>query len=416
MQKLGVSFIAIGSELLDGRVLDTNSKFIAEELSKVGLSLKSSIICDDVKEEIIDSLNYSTKNSNFIVITGGLGPTSDDITRDVVAEYVGSNLTEFSDSKERLIALYEKRKRVMDPSNLKQTFFPKNSKIILNSVGTAEGFHTYLNDINIFVCPGVPKEFKPMWKDYILPYLKTHVELPPIYRKSFRVFGLPESNIGSIIKSLEIPKSIFVSYRANFPEIHVTMKGTETLLVDKYIEIAKDKIGREYIFIEDQEKTLPEVICEHLLNSNITISVAESCTGGLLGSYLTKLPGSSKYFSGGFLTYSNELKKNCLSVKEETLNNFGAVSENTAIEMAENCRLKTNSDIGISITGIAGPGGGSEEKPVGTFYVGLSLENKIFAKHFFFLSEREGIRLMAVYQALDLIRRNVMAITSEQHS
>jgi nicotinamide-nucleotide amidase len=410
MSNQNIAVLAIGSEILDGRVLDTNTNFIAQELTKLGLSLKISLICDDDELQIVDSLKYLSSQASFIIVSGGLGPTTDDLTRESIAKFTGKPLEERPESVQRLISLYEKRKRTFDPSNLKQAIFPNGSHIIANDVGTAEGFHIIHNNLEIFSVPGVPKELKPMWYNYVLPKLTSKIKFDQIYRESFRIFGLPESVVGQTINSLGLPNSITVSYRAHFPEIHVVIKGTNQDEVLNCAKKSKDAIQNEYIFIENQELSLPETVCELLASANVSVSVAESCTGGLLGSYLTNTAGASRYFSGGYITYANDRKIQDLNVPKPILAAYGAVSEDTAKAMADGCRQKTGTDFGLSITGIAGPDGGSEDKPVGTFYVGLSSASGTFANKYFFLSDRKAVRVMAAYRALETLRRVIKQI------
>ena len=400
-----VSILAIGSEILDGRVRDTNSQFIASELSKFGITLQRVLVCDDDLSEIHSSITFLASISKFIIISGGLGPTSDDLTREGVAAWSNTVLEQRQDSIHRLEALYAKRQRVLDPSNYQQACFPHGSTVIPNHIGTAEGFQLQYGETIIFSVPGVPKELMPMFFDSILPVIQKLTNAKPIYRRTFRIFGLPESNVGSIIKSLHLSKELFVSYRASFPEIHIVIKGKDTSLVDAAIAQAKEAVGQEFIFIEDAEKSLSEVVGELLIQTNKKISVAESCTGGMLGSFLTKMPGISKSFLGGFICYSNDRKIDDLNVSTLTLSSFGAVSEQCAKEMAKGAKEKTKSDIAISITGIAGPDGGSDEKPVGTFYIGVATNDSNTAEKCFILSDRNAIRLFAAYKALDTIRR-----------
>ena len=406
-QDKSVAILAIGSEILDGRVQDTNSQFIASELSKLGIKLKRVMTCDDVLEEIVSSISFLAAESPYLILSGGLGPTTDDLTREAVAHWSNQPLIQLESSVTRLQELYAKRQRTLDPSNLKQALFPQTAAIIPNDIGTAEGFSVQAHHTQIFAVPGVPKELKPMFQQTILPVIQEQCQATPIARRSFRIFGLPESQVGSIIKGLNLSPDLFVSYRASFPEIHIVIKGKNPSAVDAAITLAKDAVGREYVFIEDTELGLPDAVGELLLRQPRTIAVAESCTGGMLGSLLTRLPGSSKFFLGGFITYANERKCSDLGVALETIKAYGAVSEQCAQEMAAGARAKTGADIALAITGIAGPDGGTPEKPVGTFYLGIATRDQCIAEKCFFLSDRAAIRTFAAYRALDAIRRIV---------
>ena len=408
-KKNNVSVLAIGSEILDGRVQDTNSQFIAKILSNEGIQLEKVLICDDIESHIVDSLQFLAKHSKFIIVSGGLGPTTDDLTRESIAKFFNVEIETRPTSITRLEKLYAKRNRVLDPSNHKQAQFPVGATIIDNDVGTAEGFQmtgtVQGETVQIFSVPGVPKELKPMFHAAIFPTIKKACATIPIYRRSFRTFGLPESNVGATIKALNFPDEIFVSYRASFPEIHIVVKGKNEAQINDAVAAAKSAVGNEFIFIEDQELSLPQAVGALLLQQSKTVSIAESCTGGLLGSFLTQTPGSSKYFSGGYICYANERKMQDISVPAEIIENYGAVSKECAEQMANGCRAKTNSNIAISITGIAGPDGGSDEKPVGTFFIGVSTRKKTYTFKHFFLSDRKAVQLFASFQALDYLRR-----------
>lgn len=404
-----ISVLAIGSEILDGRVLNTNSQYISRELSLLGLSLHLSLVCDDVENEIIDALSYLSNTSDLIVVTGGLGPTTDDLTREAIAAFTNNALKKNDASFERLKKRFEDRKRFLDPSNEKQSFFPENSTIIPNPVGTAEGFIVSYNKITICSVPGVPNELYSMFESDILPIIKNRTSFnDTLSRKTFKIFGIPEATVGRKIQSLQLPTSITVSYRAAFPEIHIVLKSKSASDLGDAFTRSVAVIGEEYIFTKNTDKNLPECVGEVLIERKETVSVAESCTAGMLGMHCTAAAGSSRYFVGGFLTYTNDLKEKLLSVTPQTLKLHGAVSEETAGEMSAGCRKKSGSTYGVSITGVAGPNGGSDEKPVGTFCIGISSPTLTKAHRFYFPSDRASIRKYSTYVALDVLRRTIL--------
>ncbi len=390
-----VAILPIGNELLDGRVLDTNSKFLGGELAALGAETVCLLTVPDDLACIVDSLKFSSKRADFIIITGGLGPTSDDLTREAVSEFTNSKLIKHESLVEEIKAFFSKRGREFHPSNEKQALLPEGSTIIPNTLGTAPGFITKKDSLSIVALPGVPSELEPMWRDFVVPLIKPIKEQ---YVLGFKTYNLPESVVAGCIPDLE---DVRVGYRAQFPEITVKIAGFNKEKVLRAFKIAKDSVGADAIFTEDINQSLPDLF----KNSKKTITVAESCTGGLLGKLLTDLPGASRYFLGGVIAYSNELKKSLLGV--ETVDQFGAVSSETAMAMAKG--VKGKADVGVSITGIAGPDGGTPEKPVGTFYIGIATKDDLKAHHFLYKgADRARIRKAAAYEALNILRKIVL--------
>lgn len=390
-----VAILPVGNELLDGRVLDTNSKFLSGEIS----SLSGEVVCilsvPDELNTIVESLEFVSNKAEVIVITGGLGPTSDDLTREAVSEFANCPLIKNELLLNEIKEFFAKRGKEFHPSNEKQSFIPESSTVIPNTLGTAPGFLLRKESITIVSLPGVPEELEPMWLNFVKPLLKPDKEL---FVLGFKTFNLPESVVAGRIPKLEDVK---IGYRAQFPEITVKISGFHKEKVENAFKVAKEAVGVDSIFTEDINLSLPDLFKD----SKKTIQVAESCTGGLLGKLLTDLPGSSRYFLGGVISYSNELKEKLLGVR--TIKDFGAVSSETAIAMAEGVRKKA--DVGISITGIAGPDGGTNEKPVGTFYIGVATEEGSKSYHFLYQgADRAKIRKAAAYEALNILRKIVL--------
>ena len=410
-----VSLVTIGSEILDGRIQDTNSQWITEILSDNGIKIERIVSCQDSIEDIKAVLKFiaSSNDPQTIICTGGLGPTEDDITRQAIAKYLKVDLVKNSDSYNRLLDLFHKRGRTISASNEIQSFFPNGSEIILNKVGTAEGFYISGKNVTVFALPGVPREMKPMFSDNVLEFVATKEAANQINKVGFRTFGVPESIVGERVKEvLKNITNISVSYRATAPEVQVILKSSQLneAELDTYKDEAIKSIGKTYCFTDNPNEILPETLHNLLLNTTITISFAESCTGGLASSLMTKLPGSSKYFTGSVVAYSNKLKSQLLGVSEELILTQGAVSEQVAREMASGIRQRTGSDIGVSVTGIAGPDGGSEEKPVGTFFVGLASNEGNKAYKFFYPLEREWMQRYSAFAVIDVVRRTVLGV------
>lgn len=409
----GIAVLATGSELLDGRVVDTNSHFIAGRLSDLGLTLKRVVTCGDDIDTITRSLAFLADEASFIIVTGGLGPTTDDLTREALAAFAAQKLILSDLALENLKSYYAKKRRAFDPSNTKQATFPERATVIPNPHGTAAAFSLELRPgVFAVALPGVPGELRALFEsDVLLLITARFKDAVPRKERFFRLFGLPESIVGARVNAAALDSAITVSYRAHFPEIHVVLKtpGDDALL-DRAATLTRAAIEPDYIVTERKELSLEGIVQELLLKNSATVAVAESCTGGMLGGLLSRLPGSSKTFLGGGITYSNALKESLLGVEPESLRTHGAVSAVVATEMANGARSRFGSTYALSITGIAGPEGGSEAKPVGTFFIGLSTPNGTTAYHLFFSSTRDWIRTFAAHSALDILRRTVLGI------
>lgn len=409
-----VSILATGSELLDGRVVDTNSNVVARALSELGLKLKRVLVVDDDLQELVDGLKSLSLVSDVIITSGGLGPTSDDLTRDMVAKFFGVQVAEFPAARAHLENFYRKRARVLDPANLKQALLPVGATMIPNENGTAPGFMLTgsgagLHPVTVCSLSGVPREFIPMFNDTVLPLISSKSgDTTPLHRRTFKLFGVPESVVGKIVEGCQLPPQITVSYRAAFPEVHVVLKAPQQIDIDTPAAIVRQALNRGVIYTENAKQTFIERIHELLINQKATIATAESCTGGLVASYLTETPGSSSVFPGGVVSYDNLIKERILNVPPTTLETAGAVSAETVRAMASEVRTIMNSTYGIAVSGVAGPSGGSEHKPVGTVWIGLSGPNRLsFERKILYVNDRRSVRVYATYVALDLLRRTL---------
>jgi len=403
-KKMSVALLTIGSEILDGRVQDTNSQYMNDIISSHGIYISNILSCDDIEGEIVRALSFLFEKTDTVIVSGGLGPTDDDLTRESISKFFNRELIKDEDSLKVIIERYTKRGRAFDVSNNKQALFPKGSVVIPNPNGTAPGFFLEVDKKGVTCLPGVPKELKHMFEHDVVSWIKKrNSSSKKIERSSFKTFGLPEALVGSKVKGLNLDKDIVVSYRANFPEVQVVLKS-ERLIKNESQKVI-EALGEEYIFSTDYHSSLPLTVHNLLMKSDHTIATAESCTGGGIAKLLTEFPGASKYFKGGIVAYDNKIKTNLLDVKSDSIDKFGAVSAEVALEMARNTRKKLYSSIGISISGIAGPDGGSPAKPVGTFFIGFSSEKIETSYKFFFSSSRDFIRTFSAYKALDITRR-----------
>lgn len=409
-----VSILATGSELLDGRVVDTNSNVVARALADLGLKLKRIVVVDDDMQELVSGLQVLSAVSDIIITSGGLGPTSDDLTRDMVAQFFGVGLAELPAAREHLEQFYRKRARPLDPANLKQALLPVGSTMIPNENGTAPGFMltgrgTGPHQVTICSLSGVPREFTPMFHDTVLPVIRSRSgNTTPIHRHSFKVFGVPESVVGKRVEGCGLPSEITVSYRAAFPEVHVVLKAPQHVDLLQPAAQVRAVLNHSTIYTEDAKQSFLERIQQLLMDKNATVATAESCTGGLIASYLTETPGSSSVFTGGVVSYANTIKEEVLKVPGTTLDNFGAVSAETVRIMAAQVRSMMNTTYGIAVSGIAGPAGGTAEKPVGTVWIGLCGPNgRAFEQKILYINDRRSVRVYATYVALDLLRREL---------
>ena len=409
--KIGI--LSIGNEVVDGRIVNTNAVKLAKKLKTHGFTPHLVSSCRDEKHEIIECLHFLSLRCKHIITSGGLGPTTDDLTRDAIAAFTKTDLIEDHIQLEKLQQYYTSRDRELDTQSRTQAIFPKTATVIDNPFGTAPGFITPVNtNQNIYSAPGVPKELFGLFDSTILPSLleleKDHITLKQSHY--FHCFGVAESVAGKIVSDLKLPESITIGYRPHFPELEIRI---ESLQGCKDFTGAQQQIREalsDFIFSEKELSSLPLKIHELLLKHRHTISVFESCTGGLLGKLLTDLPGSSSYFLGGYTCYANQIKENALEIPNKLLVEKGAVSSEVAELMAKNGRERFQSDIALSITGIAGPDGGTEEKPVGLFYVGVSYQDINFAKEFHLpIKNRDSVRTYAAYSALNELRNLICA-------
>lgn len=378
MKIIYAEVITIGDEILYGQITDTNSKWISEELDKIGIKTIRKSSVGDQKQQILNILDESLQRADIVLITGGLGPTKDDITKKTLAEYFNDELVINAHAEAFIRGFFEKRGRPFTELNRQQAAIPSQCTYLHNATGTAPGMLFEHKGKVIVSMPGVPLEMKYLISNEVIPRIKSKFELPEIVHKIIRTIGLGESFLAERIENWEdsLPEHIQLAYLPSFGEVklRLTGMGENRSKVEEQIQLEVNKLIpliEEHIFSfenEEIEKSVGKILNE----SGASLSVAESCTGGYLSHLLTSIPGSSAYFMGGVVSYSNEAKMDVLKVKQETLTKFGAVSEQTVIEMAEGVRKVMKTTYGIATSGIAGPDGGTDEKPVGTVWLAVT--------------------------------------------
>ncbi len=406
------SIITIGDELLIGQTIDTNSAWIATELNKIGIRIHRRVAVGDVWEEIWDALNEESKNVNVIIITGGLGPTSDDITKPLLCKYFNGSLVIDPLALENVKHIFEKLlNRPMLERNLKQAEVPDTCKVIQNKRGTAPGMIFQKENVFFFSMPGVPHEMKGMMQDDVIPFLHQKFTLSPVLHRTLLTAGIGESYLAELLIDFEreLPNSIKMAYLPSYGMVKVRLssQGGEENVILVETQFKKLKTLVEAYLVTDEDKSIPEVISQLYWDRKQTLAVAESCTGGYISHLITMIPGSSSFFMGGVVSYANEMKMDALGVPAETIQSFGAVSLQTVEKMAEGVRNLANSDYGLATSGIMGPGGATDQKPVGYVCVAVSSTKGTFSKIFQFRFDRQRNIELSALNALEFLRKNM---------
>ena len=414
MIKIKAEIITVGTEILLGDILNTNTHYLANELANMGIDVYYQITVGDNEDRLYRQIDESFKRSDLVILTGGLGPTQDDITKEVCVKYLNLKMKFHEEYWQKIIEIHNKMKRVPTENNKKQAYFPENSIIASNKYGTAPGCIIKKDNKTIIIMPGPPKEMKPMFENHIKPYLlKDNKKI--IKSKVIRIIGVGESKIENDLLDLiekQVNPTIATYAKDGECTVRITAKSNTVEEVEKLMLPVCEEIKnrfKEKVYAEG-ETTIEEVVAKMLVENNLKIAVAESCTGGMVSSALIDYPGISSVFMEGCVTYSNEAKVMSLGVKEETLNTVGAVSEECAKEMAEGVAKRHNTNIGLSTTGIAGPQGGTTEKPVGLVYMGITINNKTIVKKYIFNGDRQQIRSRACKTLLNDLRLELLNI------
>lgn len=405
--------ISSGTELLLGQIINTNARFLSETLANLGINVYYQTTVGDNRERFIEALRIAGNRADLIITTGGLGPTGDDLTKEGLALFLGLPLEIVPEELERLQNYFKKRELEWIESNAKQAAIIKGASFLPNERGTAPGIALKHNNISYLLLPGPPREMEFMFNTYGIPWLNKNY-LPPehtkIYSYVLKYLGITESKLEESLQDLFITQTNpTLALTAKTGEIHLrltTRARNEEEFFDKIGPVMNEieKRTGKYILARNDE-TVSLGLGKLFLMKGQTLSTAESCTGGMLSAQLTAVPGSSQYFLGSIVAYSNEVKTNVLGVPRDLIDRHGAVSSEVAASMALNIRKKTGSSIGISITGIAGPDGGTSDKPVGLVYIALNTALKNFSKGYNFTGDRESIRVRSIISAQNILRK-----------
>ncbi|MEI6595207.1 MAG: competence/damage-inducible protein A [Bacteroidota bacterium] len=414
--KIKAEIITIGDEILIGQIIDTNSSWIGQEISKIGVSVVHRTSVSDSEQDIVDALNAAKVRADIIILTGGLGPTKDDITKLTLCNYFNSSLVINEKVLEWVTKIFSNRKLPMIDTNKNQAMVPEICEVLFNKSGTAPGMWFDVDDKIYISMPGVPFEMKTIFTEEVIPKLKQKFSFPVIIHRTIQTASIGESFLAKKIEAWEndLPSHIKLAYLPSVGQVRLRLSGLgedHDILNEelKIIISALYHIIGEYIFgLEDD--TLQKSVGELLHKNNKTLSTAESCTGGYISHLITSVPGSSSYYIGSIISYSNEIKTHELNVDETILNTHGAVSKECVSKMAEQIRIKFNTDYAIATSGIAGPDGGSLDKPVGTVWIAVSSKTETIARIYNMGDNRERTIQRTALEGLDLLRRMLLEI------
>jgi nicotinamide-nucleotide amidase len=410
--------LSTGDEITTGKVVDSNSNYIADRLNESGVELVSVITVGDVPERLEWAWRTAMQLADVVISTGGIGPTADDLTTETVARITGKSLWRDEPSVEHMKRLFSALGRPMPENNLKQALFPETAEIIQNPLGTAPGFRMAVSQAShtahLVVLPGVPREMKPMLDQQVIPWIRSNRGSDKIFATQiFQTFGISESGLDEAVAGLIKPEEAKVGFRASFPQISLKVMvedypGTAERRLAELSQRVRDRVG-SFIYGEG-DSTMEEVVAELLTQKRLKLAVAESCTGGLIGHRLTNVPGSSAFFVGDFVTYSNQMKSEVLGVTNSTLHDHGAVSEQCVLEMAAGARTRADADVAVATSGVAGPEGGTPEHPIGTVCIALVADGVKVARRHQMRGARDWIKLLTSQVALDWLRRYALGL------
>lgn len=403
--------ISVGTELLLGQIVNTNARFLSEHLANLGINVYFQTTVGDNSKRLNEALRIAASRADLIITTGGLGPTGDDLTKETLADFLQLPLEVSSSELEKIRLFFQKRGMEWVASNSKQAAFPPGSTILDNEKGTAPGMALSHQGRSYILLPGPPQEMEPMFINYAVPWLKENLipqGSPILFSHVLKFMGISEAKLETVLQDLFLNQTEpSLALLANTGEIHLRLtarakdKKEFMLLVEPVMQEIMKRVGNH--LVAAGQETLTHSLAQLLKTRSLTLSTAESCTGGMLSSVLTSVPGSSLFYCGSVIAYSNEMKTGLLRVPASVIREHGAVSPEVASAMARGIRELAKSDLGIGITGIAGPGGGSSEKPVGLVYIALSADGFDQASRYLFAGDRETIRLRAVKTAQYLI-------------
>lgn len=404
---MSAAVLCIGTEITRGEIVNTNATWLCNELTALGYEVTEVVSVDDDRGRIVEALRRLGQVHELIACTGGLGPTTDDVTTESAALAAGDALVRDVASIEHIRTLFQRLGRTMGPSNTKQADFPSRATVIANPVGTAPGFYMRMGKALAVFMPGVPRETHPMWRDHVAPMIEA---LAPAttFQSRLRTFGKPESTVGELLRGVEeLYPGLIIGYRASFPEIEVKLlaRAGSRHAAERIVQEAEVEVRRRLgdIIFGEEDDSFVSAVATAVRKRGWHLALAESCTGGLVAQMLTSEPASD-YLLLGVVTYANEMKTSMLGVPAEMLAEHGAVSEQVAVAMAKGACQVSGAEVGVGITGIAGPTGGSEQKPVGLVHWAVAHPGGVSARHRVFAGDRYRIQKMAAYAALALVR------------
>ena len=413
-----VELISVGTEILLGNIVNTNAAFLAEQCASLGLSCYYQTTVGDNAKRLKETIELSKSRADILIIGGGLGPTSDDLTKEIVCEVFGKKLVEDLHTKELIKAYFTKRGMEIANNNWKQAMVPEGGIILDNVNGTAPGLIIESDDKVAILLPGPPNEMIPMFKEQVYPYLRNKTP-NVICSQTVKLCGVSESRTEEMIRDLiDVQTNPTIATYAKTGEVHIRVTAVAenekaaTKLIKPVVKELKNRFENS-IYTTQEDVTLEQSVVDLLLANDLTISTMESCTGGMISAKLINVPGVSEVFKAGYVTYSNKAKKKVLGVKPGTLKKYTAVSAEVCKEMAEGVALLTKADVSLSVTGYAGPDGGTEEHPVGTVFIGCRVKGSTVVKEYHFTGNRTKIRENAVAAALSVLRECVLEYFSE---
>lgn len=417
-----VELISVGTEILLGNIVNTNAAYLAEECAALGLSCYYQTVVGDNRERLSATLRTGLERSDILILSGGLGPTQDDLTKETAAEVFGQPLIMDEHSLQRIVDYFTERGLEMTENNRKQALVPQGATVVDNANGTAPGLILEKDGKRMILLPGPPNELKPMFENSIRPFLSELTnggEKAVIFSRTVKICGVGESKVESQIMDLVQLSNPTVAPYAKTGEVHlrVTARAADEkearAMVKPVVKELKSRFGTA-VYTTEENVTLEKAVVDLLMANHLTVSTIESCTGGMLAARLINVPGVSDAFKAGYITYSNKAKRRVAGVKRGTLEKYGAVSSQTAKEMAKGAALISKADVTFSITGIAGPDGGTQEKPVGLVFMGCCVCGTTRVKEFHFTGNRAKIRETAVSAALTMMRECILEYYSEK--
>lgn len=404
--------ICVGTEILLGNIVNTNAAYLAEKCAYLGLSNYYQVVVGDNEQRLLETINTAKSRADVIFLIGGLGPTEDDLTKETAAKAFNVELVMDEEAKNNIVTILTNRGTDITNNNFKQALVPKGSIVLYNKNGTAPGIIMEEAGKVVIMLPGPPNEFVPMVDDQVVPYFLKKGTNDVIYSRVVKLVGVGESKVAEEISDLIAMTNPTVATYAKTGEVHIRVTASaanddEAKALVKPVVKKLKAMYPDNVYSTNADETLERAVVELLSKNGLSITAAESCTGGLVCGKIVNVAGASEVFRGGYITYSNKQKRNVIGVKKSTLEKYGAVSEQVAAEMAKGVLEVSKADVAISTTGIAGPGGGTPEKPVGLVYIGCAVKNKVYVEKFNFSGSRNKVRESTVVAALSMVRKYV---------